>query len=340
MFGALVRDRKMGRAIGVAIAAGMLTGGCATTESVHFNALANQTAIVNDGHPAIISRKSGSIVLVRSADRGMQTGGRPVFIVEAINLTREPIDLLMSNIVVSQLTSDGVSTTLPVISFEQLASEERNREIAAALLVGVSAGVNSYSAAHAGNPIAVAFAQSDAREQNEAMIANTIEAGERNMTALENVVLKDNTIMPGGRVGGVVHISPPLRESGQPETYTISVTLAGEVHTVAVTQGASAQQIAQLRAIEQANIQKNGGMQFTKPVASVEDRDVVLTYRVWGTEPSLLADYRDGRTYGFVHPNGAWQKANFTDVANNTRSVSKNDFAMQFPDVGLPVFPK
>ena len=52
------------------VAVGLLASACNTTESVQFTALANQTAIVRDGLPAIISRKSWSIVLVRPAGRG------------------------------------------------------------------------------------------------------------------------------------------------------------------------------------------------------------------------------------------------------------------------------
>ena len=240
-----------------------LASACNTTESVQFTALANQTAIVRDGLPAIISRKSRSIVLVRPAGRGTRTGGRPVFIVAATNPTRQPFDLHVSDITVSQLTSSGVSTPLPVIPYEQLASEERNREIAAALLVGVSAAANSYSAASAGygsangtvytpngastfhasyyDPTAAAIAQSNAAEQNEAMIAGTIEAGQRNMATLENGVLKDNTIMPGEWIGGQVHVSAPVSKSGQPKTYTITITIAGEVHSIEVTQGQAKQ---------------------------------------------------------------------------------------------------
>ena len=245
-------------ALYAAIAAGLLTGACNATDSVQFSALANQSAMVRDGIPALMSRKTKSIVLVSPAERGMRTGGRPVFIVAATNLTKQPFDLHVSDIEVSQETSDGVVTALPVIPYEQLASEERNREIAAALLTGVAVAANSYSAAHAGyenvngmvytpngastfhasyyNPTAAAIAQSNANDLNGAMIASTVEAGQRNMETLQHAVLKDNTIMPGEWVGGQVHISPPIAESGKPKTYTIRITIAGETHTIAVTQ--------------------------------------------------------------------------------------------------------
>ena len=41
------------------------------------------------------------------------------------------------------------------------------------------------------------IAQNNAAVQNEAMFAATIEKGQRNMAALEQTVIKDNTLMPG-----------------------------------------------------------------------------------------------------------------------------------------------
>jgi len=46
------------------------------------------------------------------------------------------------------------------------------------------------------------IAQNDAAVQNEAMIAATVETGQRNMAALEQAVIKDNTLMPGEWYGG------------------------------------------------------------------------------------------------------------------------------------------
>jgi hypothetical protein len=98
---------------------------CSTTESVRFTALETQSSVIRDGIPAIVSRKSRSIVLVSPASRGMQAGHRVVFIVAATNLTHQPVDLHVSDISVSQQLPDGSFAPLPIIQYEQLESEER-----------------------------------------------------------------------------------------------------------------------------------------------------------------------------------------------------------------------
>src|SRR3981081_3223183 len=69
-------------------------GGCVSTgETVTFRASnPNQQAMTRDGQPALVSRKKGSVVLVRPASRQLQTNGRPVFIVGINNLGRVPVD--------------------------------------------------------------------------------------------------------------------------------------------------------------------------------------------------------------------------------------------------------
>ncbi|UQR68254.1 hypothetical protein LRP30_24840 [Bradyrhizobium sp. C-145] len=95
---------------------------------------------------------------------------------------------------------------MKVVTYEMLVQEERNRQVAAAVLTGLAVGANAYSAANAGHgryttpsgrtgtfysPTAAVIAQNDAAVQNEAMIAATVETGQRNMAALEQAVIKD-----------------------------------------------------------------------------------------------------------------------------------------------------
>jgi hypothetical protein len=72
------------------------------------------------------------------------------------------------------------------------------------------------------------------------MIANTVESGRQNMAALEQTVLKDNTVMPGQWVGGRVYFTPPAGETGQPKRYTITVRIGVDEHFIEVTQAANA----------------------------------------------------------------------------------------------------
>lgn len=240
-------------------AAGLVLAGCVQREGIDFSANVNQTAIVRDGRPALVSRKKNSIVLIGPAGRELTNGVRPVYVLAANNLSRQPIDLRIANIQVNQRTPSGALRPLQVITYEQLMQEERTRQIVGAVLVGAAAAANSYSASRSGygtyggtvhtsrgsvnysgtyfSPTANAINQANAAAQNDAMISNTIAQGQANMAALERSVLKDNSVMPGEWIGGQIHFAPPEAEAGQSKQYTISISLAGEVHEIDVTQG-------------------------------------------------------------------------------------------------------
>jgi hypothetical protein len=233
--------------------------GCASPEAVKFSAQGDQTTIVRDGSPAIISRKRTSIVLVKPATRQMQAGRRPVFVIATTNLTSRPVELKVDNIAINQEFDDGTTRPLKVVTYDQLVTEEHTRQVVGALLVGAAAA-NSYSASQAGygtaqgtvftprgasnvkvnyyDPTAAAIAQGNAAAQNEAMISGVIERGQQNLATLENSVLKDNTVMPGEWIGGQVYFSPPEGQLGKSKHYAITVSLGGEVHTIEVTQEA------------------------------------------------------------------------------------------------------
>jgi len=107
---------------------------------------------------------------------------------------------------------NGQLAGLKVITYEELVSEERTRQVAAAVLDGLAAGANAAAASRAGyyshnttvytprgtytatttgySPAAAAIAQSNATAQNEAMIGATIERGQQNLAMLEQAVMK------------------------------------------------------------------------------------------------------------------------------------------------------
>lgn len=141
---------------------------------------------------------------------------------------------------------------MPILTYEMLVQEEENRQTAAAILTGVAAVGNSYSASRAGygtyttpsgrtgsfySPTAAVIAQNNAAAQNEAMVSATIETGQRNMAVLEQAVIKDNTLMPGEWYGGQLHLSPPTDQGGGPKTYTIVITIGTDRQVVDIAQG-------------------------------------------------------------------------------------------------------
>jgi len=241
------------------LAAAALLAGCARTETVQFKPTATQQAMVRDGQAAIVSRLKKSIVMVRPAARQFQSGERPVFVLAITNLTNVPFDFRVGNVEVTQLVN-GQPMALNVITYEQLVSEERTRQVFRGLAVGLTAAANSMSAANAGHyqsnstiygprggiyqvntsgysPAAAAIAQSNANTENEAMISATIERGRANLASLERGVIKDNTLMPSEWYGGQLHIQPLASESGAvTKSYQIAVNVGGDRHEISVTQ--------------------------------------------------------------------------------------------------------
>jgi len=214
-----VRSRRMDvmRMVYVCIAVAMLSG-CASTVTVRFQPKADQRSLVRDGRSALVSRRKNSMVLVSPATREFRTGGRPVFVVGINNLSKGPLDFKVSDIQGTQLVNGEVAQ-LKVITYEELTQEERNRQVASALFVGLAAAGNAMSASQAGyynststvygprgaytvnttgySPAAAGIAQSNAAAQNDAMISATIEQSRANLANLERSVIKDNTLLRG-----------------------------------------------------------------------------------------------------------------------------------------------
>jgi len=228
-------------------------GGCVSTGDTIAFRVSNpqQQAMMRDGQPALVSRQKSSLVLVRPASRQLQANGRPVFVVGINNFGKAPVDFRVAQVEAMQHVA-GSDYEMQVVTYEMLAQEEKNRQVAAAILTGVAGGLNAYSASRAGygtyttpsgrtgtfySPTASVIAQNNAAVQNEAMFAATIETGQRNMAVLEQSVIKDNTLMPGEWYGGQLHLAPPTDQAGGQKTYTIVITVGNDRHVVEVSQG-------------------------------------------------------------------------------------------------------
>jgi hypothetical protein len=233
---------------------------CATYDVVQFQASnPQQQAMMRDGRPAISSRQANSLVLVSPAGRQMKSGSRPVYVVAIYNLAKAPVDFRVGDVEVIQVVN-GQSYQIAVVPYESLVEEERNRQVAAAILTGVAAAGNAYSASQAGrgtfsatsygphgntvntsgnyyDPTAAAVAQGNAAAQNEAMIAATLVQGQANLATLEKSVIKDNTLMPGEWYGGQLHLAPPVNSSSnEAKNYTIALRVGSDKHVIDVTQ--------------------------------------------------------------------------------------------------------
>lgn len=231
-------------------------GGCVTNaETVQFRpSNPQQQALVRDGQAALVSRQKTSLVLVRPASRQVQANGRPVFVVAINNMSKGPVEFRVSQVEATQHVG-GSDSAMQVVTYEMLAQEEKNRQVAAAIFTGLAVAGNAYGASQAGHghyttpsgrtgtfysPTAAVIAQNNAAVQNEAMIAATVETGQRNMAILEQSVIKDNTLMPGEWYGGQLHLAPPVAsESGGPKTYTVVITVGADRHVIDIAQGSA-----------------------------------------------------------------------------------------------------
>jgi hypothetical protein len=227
-------------------------GGCASNETVQFKpSNPQQQAMMRDGQPALVSRQKTSLVLVRPASRQLKANGRPVFVVGINNIGKTPVDFRVAQVEVTQHVG-GSDYAMQIVTYEMLVQEEKNRQLAAAILTGVAAAGNAYSASRAGygsyttpsgrtgtfySPTAAAIAQNTAAAQNDAMIGATIENGQRNMAVLEQSVIKDNTMMPGEWYGGQLHLAPLADQESAQKSYTIVITVGSDRHVVEVAQG-------------------------------------------------------------------------------------------------------
>jgi hypothetical protein len=243
------------RVVCICVTAAMLCG-CASTETVRFQPKPDQQALVRDGQSALVSRRKNSIVLIRPAAREFRTGGRPVFVVGMNNLSKGPLEFRVADIQATQ-SINGEVAQLQVITYDDLEQEERNRQIASALLVGLAAGANAAAASQGGyynststvygprgaytvnttgySPTAAAIAQSNASAQNEAMISATIERGQANLANLERSVMKDNTLLPGEWYGGQLHLQP-LAQSSETKSYKIVLMVGADRHEIEIEQ--------------------------------------------------------------------------------------------------------
>jgi len=240
------------RILGIVALCAAVAGCVTSSETVQFRASnPQQQAMMRDGQPALVSRQKSSLVLVRPASRQLQANGRPVFVVGINNFGKGPVDFRVSQVEATQHVG-GSDYGMQVVTFEMLAQEEKNRQVASAILTGVAGAANAYSASRAGygtyttpsgktgsfySPTAAAIAQNNAAAQNEAMFAATVETGQRNMAVLEQSVIKDNTLMPGEWYGGQLHLAPPTDQGGGPKTYSIVIIVGADRHVVEVAQG-------------------------------------------------------------------------------------------------------
>jgi hypothetical protein len=200
-----------------------LCAACVTTgDTIRFEAKGKQETLMRDGRAALVSKAKNSTITILPAARQVPAGGRPVFVVRMKNNSRGPLEFRLENVEVAQ-GDQG----LRVFTYDELAGEERDRQIASAVLVGVASGLNSAEASRHGW-----WAERAAARDNERLAAKAAKAGARNMADLEKSAIKDHTLLPGETYGGQIHISPPVGDG--PKRYAIRLMLGSDRHDIEV----------------------------------------------------------------------------------------------------------
>jgi hypothetical protein len=194
-----------------------------TTERMLFQPRAGQEALMRDGMSALVSRGRHSVVTIRPSSRGVGTNDRPVFVVNIENASRIPLDFRVDAVQATQANGQRIA----VIPYEYLVREERSRQVAAAILVGVAAGANAAANSQRGY-----WARRQVDEDNAAMAATNARRGQENLAALEAMAIKDHTLLPGERYAGLLHLDA-LNDG--PRAYTIALMIGPDRHEISVS---------------------------------------------------------------------------------------------------------
>jgi hypothetical protein len=195
----------------------MTTGG----DTVSFQPKSYQQAIMRDGDQIISSRGRNSVVSMRPATH--LVADHPVFIVGIENVSKSPLDFRVSEATAGQIV-DGSTNPMRVYTYDELVSQEQNAQVGRAVLTGllmsVNAGVNGDAAV----------------DSNAVIAANLTAQNQQNMTDLEQLALKDHTLMPGESYAGKLNLQPPANTTG-PKTYFIQLKVGPDRHDFQIVQG-------------------------------------------------------------------------------------------------------
>ena len=210
--------------------------------------------------------------MLRPASAVIRSSGRPAFVVAVYNPTKAPTELLVSGISARQTDAKNQGVDVHVYSYEELIAEVQRKQRWATFAVALGGAASAMSAANAGYTRTTGIysgstygtysgslsgtysgsttgiysattydsgrayaAQQMASAQTAANFAAIQANGQQALDELQNAILKDNTVMPGEWIGGVVVLDAPAEANGA-ANYSIDVRIRGEIHTFAVNQ--------------------------------------------------------------------------------------------------------
>lgn len=244
----------------------LVLAGCNTIQQYAFQPGSGQMVINRDGLQGVVSKRGKSVVVVSNARRGPAVGYRRV-VVGIQNVSGTSLNFNLGDVEIFETKDGNPVRPMTVVTYERLVNEEKTRQVIGALLLGAAAGANAYAASQAGygtaygtvnttsygrygtynstSNVAVNYydpgvnymAQANAAAQNAAMIGEARVNAERNLAALENGVIKSNTMMPGEWYGGQLFFEVPAAMGEHPDlkTFLIRIRVGSDVHQFNVT---------------------------------------------------------------------------------------------------------
>lgn len=180
--------------------------------------------MLRDGHAALVSKGRNSIVTIRPAKREQGNNERPVFVVTMQNVSRGPLEFRTGNVTAVQAEN---SREMKVFSYDDLVAEERHAQVNRVIIGALAAGAAGAAASGQGY-----WARAHANQQAAQLGAATAAAGQRNLVALEALVIKDHTLLPGETYGGRLVIDAPSQEIEK--VYSIALMVGPDRHDVDV----------------------------------------------------------------------------------------------------------
>jgi hypothetical protein len=220
--------------LATAFAVSALASGCVTagTDTIRFQSSSPQQFVaLRDGESVITSRGRSTTVTLKSAQR--QVGSRPSFVVGIDNNSDRPVEFLVERVVAQQRVGNE-DKQLKVYSYAELVQEEQAAQVGRTVLVALVGGVNAGLAGRSG------YRQAVAEDQNAQLAASVAAKGEQNLQNLEQMTIKNQTIMPGETYAGLMYIEGPVNDTGATKDYSLVFRLGGDRHEIHVIQNSPA----------------------------------------------------------------------------------------------------
>jgi hypothetical protein len=245
----------------------LLLTGCASSERIALVASPAQQSLTRDGVPALLSAQK-QVVMLRPVAASVRRGDRPTFVLAVYNRAKRPAELRVANITAHHV-GDGKQKPVRVFTHEELVAEARRKQTWAAVGAALSGAGGALSAANAGyshtqgtytgyargpysnvsvggtytattyDPSKAYAAQAINNAQTAANFAAIEAEGQQQLSALQNTILKDNTVLPGEWIGGLVVLDEPSKGADGIARYQVNVRFGDELHSFNINQAHS-----------------------------------------------------------------------------------------------------